>query len=212
MRGYKGSNSSQTGSFPPSSVREGTNLPSLAEIYFLYYDTKADPGGFDQANRTNWRAFRGTFQLCIQTLNATQSSSRSGHAGVEMTLVQSTANIQWDKTTKFNTSAFCTRPKGESEDFCISDQYMQKLAFHMNRVFNATASFDGSDHNKFRYSSEWGPYLVKPIYHDEMVNMHNFDRIWPFQDMLEGVAFSLTNKYVAYMLNLVTFQLQLFAN
>ncbi|KAF2995327.1 hypothetical protein E8E13_001031 [Curvularia kusanoi] len=196
LHGYTRKNGSATATFPATSISDGTNLPNLAEVYYLFYDPCVDSAGVDKSNMTHWRAYKGRFQFCIQTLKAiSDSASKDGLTkdGTTMTLINSAANLDWNQATRGNYSAFCTKVDGEEEDFCVSEALMQSLASHMSSIFNTTAIFNDSDLRDIQYSSEWGPLLTGPIYRncaDDMI-----PRIAFFRDMLEGITYSLTNKF-----------------
>jgi hypothetical protein len=190
VHGY--TNGTGTTVFPATSVSNGTNLPNLAEIYYLFYDPCADPNAFNKSNITHWKAYKGTFQFCIQTLNASKVST-SNNGATTMTLINSRVDLNWNATTRDGGSTFCTIVNGEETEFCVSEPLMKKLAIHINRIFNATADFSESDHSNDIYNTEWGPLLIKQLY--KYCGDSHSAFIWGFQDTLEGVTHSLTNKY-----------------
>jgi hypothetical protein len=149
---------------PPSllktSAKEDTNLPDLAEIYYLYYDVCVDrPSEFNKADRKYWKAFKGRFQFCLQTL-----SSERPDASTSPQIMYDKADLDWYKTTKFNETAFCTKVESEKEDFCVSESVMESLSTQLNSFFNATAFFNDSNRETIRYSSEYGPILTHDIF------------------------------------------------
>ncbi|KAF2648545.1 hypothetical protein K491DRAFT_241619 [Lophiostoma macrostomum CBS 122681] len=150
-------------SMPPTSAADGTNLPSLAEIYYLYYDTCRDGSSSNAAlsksDATRWSAFQGSYQICMQT----QSSTTSPTQFSDSTLLSSSTALNWYQTTKYNESAFCTKVEDEADDFCVAESVMQELSRQMGDVFNISAQFDRPDRSDIKYSSEWGPYLADAV-------------------------------------------------
>ncbi|KAF2123016.1 hypothetical protein BDV96DRAFT_639567 [Lophiotrema nucula] len=153
----------QSAAAPATSVSDGTNLPNLAEIYYLYYNVCNDrASAFNKSDPTRWTAFRGQFQLCVQSQEANTTETRASNT----TLLNSTANLDWYKTTKHDESAFCTKVKGEKEDFCVAESVMQSLSFQMLSIFNTTATYSDMNRSDIRYSTEWGPRLAQPVLGD----------------------------------------------
>jgi hypothetical protein len=189
LHGY--TNKSDAAIFPATSVSDGTTLPNLAEVYYLFYDGCADSDVMDKSNITLWKAYKGKFQFCIQTLNA--STKLGNEIGTNMFLMDSTADLNWKPAIRDNSSAFCTSVHGENKDFCVSEPFMQRLAFHMNLIFNTTAIFSNPNRSDILYSSEWGPLLVEQLYRYCGRSDIPFSKGFP--EALEGIAHSLTNMY-----------------
>lgn len=144
---------------PKTSVSNDTNLPNLAEIYYLYYDGCIDRlSGGNKTDPQRWKAFKGRLQFCLQTVEASHEFSTN------TTIVASEANLAWYKTTKFNETAFCTKVESENEDFCVSESLMESLSMQLNSIFNVTALFNYSNGDTIRYNSEWGPILTHDVF------------------------------------------------
>ncbi|KAF2731982.1 hypothetical protein EJ04DRAFT_352610 [Polyplosphaeria fusca] len=194
LHGYTGENNRYAITYPPTSASDGANLPALAEVYYLFYDSCVDRDIFDLSNTTFWKAYKGTFQFCAQTINATTASPYDDTFTSTMTLIDSTTNLKWTQKTQYgNISHFCTALDGEEEDFCVSEPFMQRLAFQMNLMFNSTAIFRNANRTDIRYSSEWGPLLADLVYENGCDPIFTHDI--KFQDMLEGIGQSLTDKF-----------------
>ena len=144
-----------------TSVSDGTNLPNLAEIYYLYYDVCVDrESGFDKSNLKPWTALRGQFQFCVQQ----QEADTSVNQFTKSKLLNSTTDLDWYKTIKNNTTAFCTKVEGEKDDFCIAESVMQGLSIQMGSIFNTSATFSDMNRTDIEYSTEWGPRLARAIF------------------------------------------------
>lgn len=190
---------------PKTSFSNDTNLPNLAEVYYLYYDGCIDRhSGFNKTDPQRWKAFKGRLQFCLQTVEANFETS------TKSTIVASEANIEWYETTKFNETAFCTKVESEKEDFCVSESVMESLSIQLNSIFNVTMFFNPSSRETITYNSEWGPILTHDIFGDSREttavcdvkrgrsggqNPNPFELVglYGFEMRIQNVANSLTN-------------------
>lgn len=144
-----------------TSVSNGTDLPSLAEIYYFFYDVCVDKeSGFNKSNSRPWRAFEGRFQFCIQNHTASTTETQLSSS----TIHNSTASLEWYKTNKNNESAFCTKVDSEKEDFCVGESLMESLSIQINSVFNTSADFSDLNRTNINYSTDWGPMLTPAVF------------------------------------------------
>lgn len=158
---YRVDGQSASTSMPATSTSDGTTLPSLAEIYQLYYDVCVDRGsGFNQSNPKHWKAIKGQIQFCVQKLE-----SNTYKDGVTSTKVlERKTNLDWYKTTKQNQSTFCTKVESEETDFCVSEMVMQSISHQLTPIFNATAYFSHENRTDIMYSSEWARGLTRSVF------------------------------------------------
>ena len=150
---------------PTTSVSNGTNLPNIAEIYYLYYDVCRDRDSmFDKRDPGRWTALKGQFQFCVQHIpqiwyNRLNANSEARYS----TALNSSTNLNWYRTTKNHTAAFCTRVDSEEEDFCVGESVMESLGLKMSSIFNTTTIFTDLNLTDITYSAKWGPKLVDDI-------------------------------------------------
>lgn len=158
---YFAQGQSAPASMPTTSISDGTNLPSLAEVYLLYYDVcKGRTGGFQTKEPKRWTALKGQFQFCIKEEEAVATTEDF----VKMGTRSMTTNLNWYKTMKNSTSAFCTKVKSEKEDFCVSESIMEYLSLEMSKIYNTKASFHDMNRTDMVYGSEMTPPLTRPVF------------------------------------------------
>ncbi|CAO2647371.1 Nn.00g082930.m01.CDS01 [Neocucurbitaria sp. VM-36] len=144
-----------------TSASDGTNLPNLAEIYYLHNDVCIDrESEFDKTDPGRWRALKGQFQFCVQKQEA--ETSNGGFSTTK--LLSSTTSLDWYRTTKYDNSAFCTKVESEMEDFCVAESVIDSLSIQMSSIFNTTASFSDMNRTDITYNSEWGPRLTRAVF------------------------------------------------
>jgi hypothetical protein len=200
---------------PTTSAGDGTNLPSLATIYFLYYDScRGDKQGFDKKDPGRWTALKGDFQMCVQKYKLETQDRTAISPPIKPTT--STTSLWWNKTTKEDTPAYCTNV--DEDEFCVGEPVMDKLASKMSRAFNATADFSVENRFDIVYSAQWVPKLtntafggsddIKPLEcHAEQsgsgwqsggqhADPFSGGGEFEFRVLLEGIADSLSLAYV----------------
>ncbi|KAF2635300.1 hypothetical protein P280DRAFT_473857, partial [Massarina eburnea CBS 473.64] len=161
---YLAQNRSAAISAPPAtSVSNGTSLPNLAEIYYLYYDACKDgPSAFNKSDPTRWQALKGHLQFCINRLDST-TSGPSLYSDTK--LLSSTADLNWYTTNKANSGrTLCTKIEGENDEFCVAESFMESLSKQISGIFNTTAYFSDTNLSDIKYSTALGKTLAKTVF------------------------------------------------
>lgn len=186
-------------SLPKTSAMNGTNLPDLSEIYYLFYDICVDQQSvFNKTDIKRWKAFKGRFQFCVHVME----SDTTHHSGTRQTVIGTKENLTWYKTNQFNETSFCTKVESEKEDFCVSESLMESLSTQMSSMFNVTAFFNDSNRDTIIYSSEWGPILTHDIFagirdtepfcpEEPNPQLHVYHQLGGFASRLDSVGASL---------------------
>lgn len=175
---------------------------TIGDVYMVFYppcDNQSETRGFDRwleerKDPKNWKAFKGSFQPCLQTLktiylNATTATN----------VLETQDNLSWEliggaSSDPYSNGSFCyTRPDGENEQYCISAKDMREIFEQgIGPLFKGTGSFATAGDNYF--IGDWIPTLATDIIgNDPVVCSPSAGGLHGFTRRLDNIAASLTN-------------------
>jgi hypothetical protein len=129
---------------------------SIAEIYLIYSSPCENTSIFHNVSQ-NWRAYKATFSLCLQTLNSSYINSI-----LRTEILREEKEIAWeDRYSQENVYAhpLCGNLDREDEDYCTDMLYLQSANKQLTSTFTTTAVLDVDN----AYSTAWGPTLVADV-------------------------------------------------
>ncbi|KAF2712999.1 hypothetical protein K504DRAFT_370562 [Pleomassaria siparia CBS 279.74] len=172
----------------PTPNNTDSNFPDIADIYVLYYDPCHD-GTTDYRESKNWRAFKATTRLCLQTLQS------SFNASMNTTMLSSRSDLTWVLSASADTldEQYCVEEKGEI--FCIDRPTLRVLGGQMSINFNTTGSLipGGDDY----YGARWSPNLVQDILGAPATKCNNATAglgYEGFSNRIRNIAVAMTNE------------------
>ncbi|KAF2741367.1 hypothetical protein EJ04DRAFT_480683 [Polyplosphaeria fusca] len=139
-------------------------MPALTEVYTVFFPPCNDEGNDreDSSKREqfyetqNWRAYKASFNLCIQTLQADFNITMN-----TTVINQEDKDIEWQKGESESDvgGEWCT--ERDDENLCIGNQTMQGMARELAALFVGSASLIPAGDNYF--DGQWSPTLVTDV-------------------------------------------------
>ena len=143
-----------------SQVRNG-NLPPISNIYTAYFPPcnkqKQSWGNDDQwtverDTASNWKAYKATLSLCLQTLSSAFNST------METKIMETRKDLKWKSS---DAGKICLAEPYKGDIFCVGEQDIQQWSSSLQRTLDGAAMLQvGADNY---YTGQWVPNLVADI-------------------------------------------------
>ncbi|KAL6703032.1 hypothetical protein ACN47E_010308 [Coniothyrium glycines] len=145
-------------------ILEQDKLPSLADIYVAYLPMcdgvgETIPNWRERVNTASeWRAYKGTLNLCLQTLKSDMNTTMSTE------IISTQTDLSWKKINPNNSSSILclTAPQGKDE-FCVGGNDLLQWASQMAFYFNGAASLTAHDAGQNYYAGAWVPNILNDV-------------------------------------------------
>lgn len=167
------------------------NLSHVADAFIVVFDPCKNPD-LDNGNSTAhwnntsvWTAYRGTFSLCLQTLNSSFAGS-----SMNTTIIQTkqAVDLHWD-----DVEGYCTSIDGDPVRYCMDGYAVHSLGATIESVFSGSASLLNGGSNE--YTTDWIFVLAQDILgpSPNLCNKGPHVGLNGFSRRLNNLATSLTN-------------------
>ena len=178
-----------------------TNLPDLAQIYLSYFDPCLGryntSGGIEPET---WRAYKATFNLCVQTHNSSQNAS-----GMHTTVISNNVDLKWaNETYPVNTSdpdsimknRYCAQPPNSTERFCIEEKALKDIGGQLATTLDIKAYLGVIGDHYYSYA-QWAPNLSNDVLGIEPADparcSANISGMAGYDHRIKNIANSLSN-------------------
>tara|TARA_R110002003_G_scaffold46_21_gene3874 strand:+ start:13317 stop:14207 length:891 start_codon:yes stop_codon:yes gene_type:complete len=138
-------------------VGQNGSMPPLGEIYVAYFpscndDNKAWEFGVigNYRNASNWRIFKGTLNICIQTLKASFNNSMTTQ------IVDTREDLRWSREY-----LSCLSEPYKGDKYCVGSSDMVQWSTLLERNFKGAATLAPGGDNYF--VGQWTPLVVDDI-------------------------------------------------
>jgi hypothetical protein len=169
-----------------------TTFPVLANVYVIYFPllvNASDPNVqnyLDQKmNLSAWKAFKGSFSACLQTIE-----TNFGNSSVNTSIIELHKDLTWQSQGDSN---YWTQLPQSSDNFTLSKFSSALMAASISTIFSGNASlYVGGDNY---YNGEWIISLVNDIMGDAPSNIavQPDEGFQGFSRRIENIATSFTN-------------------
>jgi hypothetical protein len=149
--------------FKDSSTIKNEELASIADIYVAHYppcNEQKQSRGADWSKQfndaSNWKAYKGTLSLCLQTLSSTYNNT------MNTTVIETQKELRWksfDKN-KDNGTVCLTKPY-KGDNFCVGQGDLMQWSTSLARTLEGAASMQ-EDYDNY-YTGQWVPNIVGDI-------------------------------------------------
>lgn len=165
----------------------GDAPPNVAEVYVAYYDPCGE-GRDLYANISLWKAYKGTFNLCLQTM-----LSNTTDGIMNTTIVNEHTDIL--KKAKDGWS-WCGKIDNQGPEYCGDGPIWARFGMQLAQLFNGSASMKSGGDNYVYDESIIQPFNdilgSKPTFCPNSSKMEHLG-IKGFEMRLNNVATSITN-------------------
>jgi hypothetical protein len=148
----------------PLDIRDDTLSP-IANIYVAYYppcnDQKQSRGNYSQwtnqlKDASNWKAYKGTLSLCLQTLKSTFNNT------METIVLQTQKDLHWKAHDKFGTNGtVCLEQPYRGDNFCVGERDLEQRSSSLAQTWEGAASIQADSDNY--YTGKWVPNIVDDV-------------------------------------------------
>jgi hypothetical protein len=188
-----------TAPFGDSSNVTKETLRPIADVFVAHYPQCNDQGKSrgdskqfkEQLNfASNWKAYKGTFNLCLQTLSSTYNNT------MNTTIIETQKDLKWkSKTPGGLNGTVCLSQPHKGENFCVGSHDLQQWSTSLARTLEGAATLYADADNY--YKGQWVPNIVgdilgpTPAACDPTLGPH-FDRDG-FTRRVNNIAISMSN-------------------
>jgi hypothetical protein len=171
--------------FPSCAAWNNTRQESLTHV------TSEQYAAFNAAlnNTSNWKAFRGTFSLCVQDLVSNVSN------GILTTeVVKTWEDVDWKIVGNTSDQSVVGRHAGR--DYYMTIPSMWSAGLRIRQIFAGRATLNIAAFGEVDFSNEWTVTISSDIYGVDPVNCDPSPSLGfsGFQRRFQNVATALTNR------------------
>jgi hypothetical protein len=155
-----------TAPFRDSSTVKKETLPPIADIFVAHYpqcnDQGKPRGNFSEwsaqfKNASSWKSYKGTLNLCLQTLSSTYNNT------MNTTVIETLTDLKWKSTkgTSLDSATICLSQPHNGEDFCVNSGDLLQWSASLARTLKGAATLQQDGDNY--YKGQWVPNIVGDI-------------------------------------------------
>ncbi|ORY09663.1 hypothetical protein BCR34DRAFT_615659 [Clohesyomyces aquaticus] len=199
MKGFRGQKSKKTDS---ELKNPDSNLGDLAHIYLAYQDQCLVPKNDSSPpnNRKYWRAFKGTIQLCLQTLQTYHNTNTSASNETSTTVIQEHRNLRWNADgdpLKTKNANWTTKLKDDDKVFSFPLATAEIIGGQLATSLNFTASIRGAQGgDNYLSDSIIASNIIADVLGDPTRCVNSTDyHLGGFDKRLNFTATTLTNAF-----------------
>jgi hypothetical protein len=198
-----------------TNLTNGKMLP-ISDIFMAYYpqcnDQNQTRGDLEQwrsqlSDASNWKAFKGTLNLCLQTLSSTYNNT------MNTTVTETYKDLTWKSTDPKNTfsqtGAVCLSEPFRGKDYCVGERDLMQWPSSLQRTLEGAAAIHGDWDNY--YTGQWVPNIVADIIGPNPVmcdpNLGPGYGLEGFTRRINNIAIAMTNALVQLQAYWCTFKL-----
>ncbi|PVH93549.1 hypothetical protein DM02DRAFT_733063 [Periconia macrospinosa] len=175
--------------------KTGNVIQDLAQVYLSYYDPCLADRNLTAYRRTeNWRAYKASVGLCLQTLSTNYNSSTN------TSIISSHRDVVWEnKKDEFNISYWHTNhPSAPGDDFSIRESTADYIGGQLGMLFNISASAAPGGVN-YLFGSVAGTAVTNDLYGtNPLVCSNNTENgLKGFTKRLDNLVNSINNGFRA---------------
>ncbi|EUC48596.1 hypothetical protein COCMIDRAFT_33877 [Bipolaris oryzae ATCC 44560] len=179
----------------PDSRAEGHEpLRNISTTYVAYYppcDHDGNPrtdwvGQRDDA--ANWKGFRGSLILCLQTLNSTYNST------MQTKVIDTQIDLDWQikpGVTNNSQYRYCVTGRG-NEEYCVGDTDITEWEYQMATSLTGAAAIYPNEAN-YTFSGQLAPNIVIDVLGDSPAYCNGSNVEGGFERRMNNIAISMSN-------------------
>jgi hypothetical protein len=187
--------------------RKGHNSPQpnlVAEVFITYFSAcratnnktgtpTDDELNAARRNTTNWRAFKGSFELCIQSLTTSIENGATNTSMLERIDKQPWTSYGQDNVTVLYTEPGDSNTGSDRPPYSVDDLSLQSLGDIMRLTLNGSATLRAKSDKRWESSEQI--ILAQDVYSgDPQICIPRSDNdIQGFENRMQNIAVSLTN-------------------
>jgi hypothetical protein len=150
-----------------TKLTNGKMLP-ISDIFMAYYpqcndqnQTRGDlkPWRSQLSEASNWKAFKGTLNLCLQTLSSSYNNT------MNTTITETHKGLTWKLTDPKNTvsqiGAVCLSEPFQNKDYCVGERDLMQWASSIQRTWEGAAAMQ-EDWDNY-YTGQFVPNIVADV-------------------------------------------------
>ncbi|KAF2000384.1 hypothetical protein P154DRAFT_534730 [Amniculicola lignicola CBS 123094] len=184
---------------------EASKLNSIADVYVLHYNpcddqntTRPDGSPSPKDLVKNWKAFKASFQLCVQTMKSDYNTT------LNTTIVKNNVDINWDiseasvpnSTVKYINWCAPQSLGNVDTKFCMNNETLKSVGEEFVPIFTGAASLSSGGDNYV--NGTWTQFLITDIlgYNPTQCNAEAYDTTLGFngfKNRMQYVATAITN-------------------
>jgi hypothetical protein len=186
----------------PANVTDG-RLPPVSEIFVAYYPpcnshnkTRAveDPDQWATGvnDAANWKAYKGTLSLCLQTLSSTYNNTMQ----TRVVNTQNELKFRPHNPMKDRGVPLCLSESNQGDEFCVGDGDLEQWTSALARSLEGAASIERSGSDNY-YTGQWVPSMVGDILGPTPADCNpNLDEVYGLQGFtqrIDNIATAMSN-------------------